>query len=65
MIVRARWTVGGGHTHVRVFVSMTGEASLAKAGDLVFRNEEWAEISPALERAGWELVEDRPQKPEI
>lgn len=32
------WSIGGGHTHVRVF--MNG----AKCGDLCFRNEEFNEI---------------------
>ena len=56
IIVRARFEELGGHTHVRVFATMCGEASLGKAGDLVFRNEEWSAIRPALERIGWQVL---------
>lgn len=37
-----RFTISGGHTHVRVF--MNG----AKCGDLCFRNEEFKRIQEAL-----------------
>lgn len=41
----------GGHTHIRVFVGPDADHR-AKAGDLVFRNEEW------------DLLEDASRNPE-
>jgi hypothetical protein len=37
----------GGHTHVAVFVGPDADHR-AKAGDLTFRNEEWAVLSMAI-----------------
>jgi hypothetical protein len=45
--------VQGGHTWLRVFAGK-GE-TLGKAGDLTFRNEEWAELEPKLRSVGIEI----------
>ena len=42
-IFRFRFEELGGHTHVRLFAG-TGPGSLGKCGDLVFRNDEWADF---------------------
>jgi hypothetical protein len=46
--------VGGGHTHVRVF--MNG----AKCGDLCFRNEEFAQVIADLSFRVSFIPEERP-----
>jgi hypothetical protein len=49
MLFRFRYKELGGHTHVRVFAGK-GSFSLGKCGDLVFRNEEWAEFVAEVQR---------------
>jgi hypothetical protein len=49
MLFRLRFQELGAHTHVRVFAGK-GTFTLAKCGDLVFRNEEWAEFQKNLYR---------------
>ena len=48
-LFRLRFDEQGGHTHVRVFAGK-GAAVLGKCGDLVFRNEEWADFLNELAR---------------
>lgn len=48
--LRLRYRQAGGHTHVRVFCGEAG-FTLAKCGDLTFRNEEWDEIQKLLRNA--------------
>jgi hypothetical protein len=50
MLFRFRFKVAGAHTYVRVFAGKEG-GTLGKAGNLVFRNEEWADLAPLLEGA--------------
>lgn len=45
------YTIAGGHTHVRVF--MTG----AKCGDLCFRNEEFQELMEVIAKRGPFLIQ--------
>ena len=45
MHVRVLYMVGGGHTHVRVFVGAAENLTHGKAGDLCFTNEEWTIVS--------------------
>lgn len=42
-LFRFRYQEQGGHTHVRLFAGPDG-GTLGKCGDVVFRNEEWAEF---------------------
>jgi len=67
MHVRVLYKVGGGHTHIRVFVGACFDFTHAHAGNLCFRNEEWAIIAPQWERLGWQVVNDldyaRPMSP--
>lgn len=46
---RLRWKEAGGHTHVRVFAGK-GTISLGHCGNLVFRNEEWADFLEELDQ---------------
>lgn len=43
MIIKYRYRVLGGHTHVRVFTGK-GINGLGLSGTLIFRNEEWDEF---------------------
>ena len=53
-----RYKECGGHTHVAVFADVNMECtSRGKCGDLVFRNEEWAQLKPQLVELGHELQE--------
>lgn len=71
LTMRIRFTVLGGHTHMRVFAGMAtnpdGElaaspafSSLGKCGDLTMRNEEFAPFRDALEKStlAVQFVED-------
>lgn len=58
--VRARYTLAGGHVHVRVFSGANPEGAFGKCGDLCFRLEEWPSIVTGLLRANWELVDETP-----
>lgn len=62
MTLRWRWHLLGDHVHVRVFVVETlHDKSGALAGQLVFRQTEWAEISRGLLAAfghGHEVVHE-------
>lgn len=46
LIIRWRYRVLGGHVHVRVFAGRgwRDDVSLAKAGDLIFRDDEFREM---------------------
>jgi len=48
-LFRFKFKEEGAHTHVRVFAGK-GTLSLGKCGDLVFRNEEWADFLAELDR---------------
>lgn len=48
-LFRLRWQQRGAHTHVRVFAGK-GSLSLGNCGDLVMRNEEWADLLAELGR---------------
>lgn len=48
MLIRYRYKVMGEHTHVRVFCGESPEHTLAKCGDLMFRNEEFQEIKAGV-----------------
>lgn len=63
MHCRFRYSVLGGHVHVRVFGSLTPSDSMPKAGDLVFTVPEWEATKPRLERLGWECVDETPEAP--
>lgn len=42
LIIRIYWEKRGGHVHCRVFAGYaTGDGTIGKAGDLVFRQEEF------------------------
>jgi len=58
MHVRVLYTVGGGHTHVRVFVGAAENLTHGKAGDLTFTNEEWTIVSRQWAHIGWQVEED-------
>lgn len=59
--LRLRFKQVGGHTHVRVFCGEQG-FTLAKCGELTFRNDEWDDIQKLLRNA--EIVpEDRTEAP--
>lgn len=56
MIGRVRYVQQGGHVHCRVFTG-TSENSLAKCGDLVFREgADWDWAMTAFECGGFEVV---------
>src|ERR1700693_2011776 len=48
-LFRFRFTQAGAHTHVKVFAGK-GTLSLGNCGDLVLRNEEWADFLAELDR---------------
>lgn len=58
-LFRLRYKQLGGHTHVRVFAGK-GSLSLAHCGQLVFRNEEWADFLRELARPG--NIEELPEE---
>ena len=67
MTLRFRWVTQGGHVHVRVFAGCSniyGVNTLGKAGDLVFRTDEWDALMAGLQAdAGSDLVvEFRPEE---
>ena len=41
MFIRYRYNIGGGHTHIRMFMGQAPNMTLAKCGDLCMRNEEF------------------------
>jgi hypothetical protein len=47
----------GGHTHMRLFAGKT-KMSRSKSGDLVLRNEEFAEFRRRGELAGFEFRQE-------
>jgi hypothetical protein len=47
------YTIAGGHTHVRVFING------GKAGDLVFRNEEFMLVRKQLDQIVNFFIEER------
>lgn len=49
--IRCRYRVLGGHVHCRIFGPYTG-----KAGDLVFRVEEWDHVRRI--NPGWQFTEE-------
>lgn len=57
MLIRYRYKVLGGHTHVRVFCGESPDHTLAKCGDLTFRNEEFETLKDGV-RVDLEFVED-------
>lgn len=50
MIMKLRYRLGGGHTHVTFFMGVDKD-HLQNCGDLCFRNEEWKIIRSALEKS--------------
>lgn len=58
---RFRYTVAGGHTHVRVFAgdATSLNATLGKCGELTFRNEEWEQFREQFKRANVEFLPDQ------
>lgn len=58
---RFRYVEQGGHTHVRVFAGESQQlgATLAKCGDLCFRNEEWAQFVKQFKQANVEFLSDQ------
>lgn len=63
MHLRFRYSVRGGHVHVRVFESLAPSESMAKSGDLTFTLRVWEATKPRLERLGWECLDETPETP--
>ena len=57
MMFRMYYKERGGHTGVRVYAG-THEGALGKCGDLVFRNEEWAEFMALPQAPGIEFINE-------
>jgi hypothetical protein len=56
---RFRWELLGGHVHVRVFAGQENSSSFGKAGELVFREEEWADFRRLIgAKPGFDVVQD-------
>jgi hypothetical protein len=53
---RLRFTIGGGHTHVRVFAGRSVNG-LGNCGHLVLRNEEWEDLRNVLLSGAYSSVE--------
>lgn len=49
LLFRFRYSVAGGHVHVRLFAGK-GAGSLCKCGDLCFRDYEWDYFRDGIER---------------
>lgn len=49
VLYRFRYTIAGGHVHVRMFAGK-GVGSLGKCGALVFRDHEWDHFRAGIER---------------
>lgn len=60
--MRLRYAVRGGHVHCRLFVGQAPDGfqpagyTLAKAGDLIFRADEWTDVQVAFECGGVEVL---------
>ena len=44
MLFRFRYTIKGGHVHVRVFAAKRPAETWEKSGELVFRTSEWDDV---------------------
>lgn len=60
MFLRFRYRVQGAHVHVRVFGAKQSSATLARCGELAFRDDEWDALMPVFKGRGWECVNDTP-----
>lgn len=54
LAMRLRYRVLGGHVHCRLFVGHEGAG--AKAGDLIFRVEEWTDVQVSFECGGIDVL---------
>lgn len=55
MIIRIYYEKLGGHYHCRVFTGLT-LTSVAKSGDLVFRENEWDQFRIAMSKTDIEFI---------
>lgn len=48
MIIRIRYEQAGGHIHCTVFTAKERNQTFARAGNLVFNEEEWPKVQEAM-----------------
>lgn len=58
MIMRIRYKQLGAHVHCRVFTARGPNQTFAKSGELVFREDEWADVMALFECGGAEVLRE-------